>query len=141
MKILFILISIFLLISCKQNAKIVAENKSTYNNTNQAFKDSIQKQSIYYSKINNNSFRIFVPNTNQSSQYFYSDTAISLKVESIPNSKKRNSITLLDLEWTYLTIDSTSIKTKYFQNKPFLLLSARTDYMGRAINEKSVISG
>lgn len=61
-----------------------------------------------------------------------------MKIESISSSNKRKLVDLLHLDWTYLTIDSASINVKTFQNKPFLFFSAKTDYMGRAVNIKSV---
>ncbi|WP_413533513.1 hypothetical protein [Empedobacter brevis] len=135
----FLILLIFLsLISCHKEDKTYANLDSPQNIATTQIEDSIKSTNIFYSNKNNNLLRVFVPNKNQSDPYFYSDTAIVLKVESISNSNKRKSVDLLNLDWTYLTIDSTSINVETFQNKPFLFFSARTDFMGRAINVKSV---
>ncbi len=135
----FVIFFVFVtLISCHKEDKTFAILDKPQKVETTLTKDTIKSTNIFYSNKNNNLLKVFVPNQNQTNPYFYSDTAIVLKVESISNSNKRKSVDLLHLDWTYLTIDSTSINVKTFQNNPFLFFSARTDYMGRAVNIKSV---
>ncbi|MDM1062503.1 hypothetical protein HXZ62_08000 [Empedobacter falsenii] len=136
---IYLTLSIFLtIISCQKKDKISANLDSPQRIITTQIKDTIKSLNIFYSNKNNNILRVFVPNKNQTNSYFYSDTAIVLKIESISSSNKRKLVDLLHLDWTYLTIDSANINVKTFQNKPFLFFSAKTDYMGRAVNIKSV---
>jgi hypothetical protein len=78
-----------------------------------------------------------------SNPYFYSDTAVTLSVARFRLQADTigllHSKPLRQLEWTYLDIDSASIRTVQVGSKPYVYFEAREEFMGKAITERHVV--
>ncbi|MCW3170169.1 hypothetical protein OMO38_16705 [Chryseobacterium sp. 09-1422] len=134
---------LFFPFSCTKEKTAVDENTSVSDeNLSKKIFDSLRRQSIFVQENENILTRIWVKSNEKRGNYFYSDTLNILKISKYKfTGQKLNLIKEIDLEnaeWSYLEIDSTTIKTKKIGKTNYLFLAHQVSNMGKAMNEISV---
>lgn len=104
--------------------------------------DSILSKSVFI-KVQDSGFtRIWVDSKESRGKYFYADTLNIFNVGkySFENNlpKLTEKFELNRLEWSYFSIDSSSVENKLINNKEYLFLTTKPEYMGKAIPGKTV---
>jgi hypothetical protein len=151
MKINSILILALFFVSCKSDVKESLNHSITENIEikNSRYKliliEKINQEPLYISELGNDStfVSVFVtPNSENRQTFFFSDTLN--KIKAVKYKLKGNKIislkskTLLENEWTYLRIDSLSLKEVKIKNVPYFYFSSSETNMGQAVVGESV---
>ncbi|WP_326983363.1 hypothetical protein VUJ46_02100 [Chryseobacterium sp. MYb264] len=140
-KVILILIA-SVLISCTKEKSTRTEVVDKNLVENFQIPDSLSRNSIFIEKNKDGIFRIWVQSKEPRGKYLYADTLNILKVEQFRfennHFKKIKSRDLAAIEWSYFSIDSASISSHQLNDAHYLLLSAHTENMGKAIPDQMV---
>ncbi len=145
----YMMLFLCMIFSCENKEKEITENETVpvsleikepkQNN----IPDSIKINSIFIHKTPQGFTRIWMDSKKKIGKYFYSDT---LNVFNIARYnfdqnllKKSKQIELYRNEWSYLQIDSASLKKKIIGQDEYLFLTLRQEFMGKAIPDRLVL--
>lgn len=138
--------------SCSENNKTknskLPQEKNNKEKVVLKFKDSIKNiesnnEILFFDELKNGEFlSIIAGPKHEKLKFFYSDTLnyIIAKRYILKNGKPKLSKidTLKTADWTYLKIDSTSLKSEKIDKIPHFYFSTHETFMGQAIIEESV---
>lgn len=139
------LVVVFLTFSCKEKeAEIISVDKvpkievDVKNN----IPDSVISKSIFIHETPDGLTRVWVDSKDRKSNYFYSDTVNIFNIGRYrfenKELKKTKHLELYRNEWSYLQIDSASLKKEIIDQDEFLFLTLLPSTMGRAIPGETV---
>jgi hypothetical protein len=146
-----ILILILFFVSCKTDVKESVNDSITggLEIKNSRYKliltEKINQEPLYISELANDStfVSVFVtPNSEKRQTFFFSDTLN--KIKAVKYKLKGGKIislkskTLLENGWTYLKIDSLSLKEIKIKNVPYFYFSSSETNMGQAVVGQTV---
>lgn len=135
-----------LLYSCKEkeNETVLTDSISKLEVKRQnKIPDSIIDKSIFIHETPEGFARIWVDSKGRKSNYFYSDTLNIFNVarynfeDGQPEISKK--IELYRNEWSYLQIDSASLKKEIIGQDEYLLMTLRPEFMGKAIPDQLIL--